>query len=314
MSHLNWKIGLALSLTTALMWGVLPVTIAPIIGPVDPITITFYRLGGGGTILLLWILISKGRHVRANFSLDNIPFILLAVICLSGNYYYWLVGLENTSPATAQVMIQLAPMCLLLGSVWLFKEQFNHKQALGVSIFLFGLLLFFNEKLLQIFTRLDDYSIGILYLLIAVFTWAIYGLAQKRLLRDFGALELIFIILMLSCMVFLPLSSPEQIIHLSNLELGLLIFGGLNTAVAYGCFTAAMHFWETPRVSAVIAIVPVLTLISGVLQQHYLADLLPPEPLNAYSVLGAVIVVIGSSIAALAKRNPAPEAIKKPLL
>ena len=48
MQHHNWKLGLLLSLSTALMWGVLPVSIAPIIGPVDPVTITYYRLGGGG--------------------------------------------------------------------------------------------------------------------------------------------------------------------------------------------------------------------------------------------------------------------------
>lgn len=303
MQHLNWKIGLVLSLITALMWGVLPVSVAPIIGPVDPVTITFFRLGGGGVILFFWILISKGTNVRANFRLDNLGYLIAAVGCLSGNYYFWLVGLEYTSPATAQIMIQLAPMLLLIGSVWLFKEHFNRKQAIGVSIFLLGLLLFFNEKLVAIFSQLDKFSVGIIYLLIAAVTWAIYGLAQKRLLRDFGALELIFVILMMACMVFLPLSAPEQVLDLSNFELGLLVFGGLNTAVAYGCFTAAMHYWETPRVSAVIAIVPVLTLISAYLQQIYLTDLLPPEPINNLSIAGALVVVAGSSIAALARRK-----------
>ena len=285
------------------MWGLLPVSIAPIIGPVDPITITFLRLGGGGVLLFLWIIASKGTAVKANFTAANIGYILIAVLGLSGNYYFWLVGLEYTSPATAQVMIQLAPMMLLIGSVWLFKENFNRKQLIGVCVFAFGLLLFFNEKLLVIFNQLDTYSIGLVFLLIASLTWVIYGLIQKKLLADFGALELIFVFVMLSSLLFLPFSSPEQALSLSGFELGLLVFGGVNTAVAYGCFTAAMHHWETPRVSAVIAIVPVLTLLFGYLQQAFMPDLLPPEPINTISIIGAIVVVVGSSIAALAKQK-----------
>ena len=49
----NWKLGIALSLTTALMWGLLPLALLPIIGAVDYVTITFYRLGGGGCLLLV---------------------------------------------------------------------------------------------------------------------------------------------------------------------------------------------------------------------------------------------------------------------
>lgn len=303
MNQQNWQLGVALSLSTAIMWGLLPVSIAPIIGPVDPITITFYRLSGGGALLLALIFYQKRWDVKANFTLENFPYLALAVIMLAGNYYWWLIGLEYTSPSTAQVMIQLAPMMLSLGSIWLFKESFSRKQLIGLIIFFIGLLLFFNVKLTTLFNDLTRYSTGVLYLLVAAITWAIYGLAQKRLLRDFGALELIFIILIFAAMLFLPFSTPNQAFVLDSVMTGLLVFGGINTAVAYGSFTAAMHYWETPRVSAVIAIVPVLTLSFGYLQQWLWPELLPPEPINNLSIFGAIIVVVGTSITALAKNQ-----------
>ncbi|NNJ72157.1 MAG: DMT family transporter [Enterobacterales bacterium] len=305
MNQYNWKLGVVLSLTTALMWGLLPVSIAPVFGSVDPITITYYRLAGGGSILLIWIYFQKGMNVKANFTWENLPYLVLAVIMIAANYYLWLIGLKYTSPSTAQVMIQIAPMLLLIGSVWLFKELFSRKQFLGLIIFVTGLLLFFNNKLATLFDDLNSYSTGILLLLFAAITWAIYGLAQKRLLRDFGALELIFVILMLASMLFLPFSQPHQAFVLDSVTLGLLIFGGINTAVAYGCFTAAMHYWETPRVSAVIAVVPVLTLFFGYLQQLLWPNLLPPEPINNLSIIGALVVVVGSSITALSRNQKA---------
>ena len=309
MNQQNWQLGLALSLTVALMWGLLPVATAPIIGPLDPVTITFYRLAGGGALLFAWIFYQKRWDVKAEFTLKNFPYLILAVIMLAANYYYWLIGLEYTSPSTAQVMIQLAPMMLLGGSVWLFKEAFSRNQFIGLVVFFIGLLLFFNTKLATLFNDLTRYSTGVLYLFIAAVTWAVYGLAQKRLLRDFGALELIFVIVMLASMIFLPFSDPRAAFTLEPVFIGLLIFGGINTAVAYGSFTAAMHYWETPRVSAVIAIVPVLTLFFGYLQQKIWPELLPPEPINNISILGAIIVVVGTSITALSKKKaPKPAA------
>ena len=64
-----------------------------------------------------------------------------------------------------------------------------------------------------------------------------------------------------------------------------------------------MHYWETPRVSAVIALVPIFTLLTAYLQQNIMPDILPPEPINMISIIGAVIVVVGSSIAALARKK-----------
>jgi len=83
----------------------------------------------------------------------------------------------------------------------------------------------------------------------------------------------------------------------------MLAFTSINTAVAYGCFTEAMHYWDTSRVSAVIAIVPVFTLTIGYLQHQFFPDFLPLEAINNLSIIGAVIVVAGSAIAALAKSS-----------
>jgi len=62
-----------------------------------------------------------------------------------------------------------------------------------------------------------------------------------------------------------------------------------------------MRFWETPRVSAVVAIVPVLSLIIGTILFYFAPDFVPAENLNTLSIIGALVVVVGSSITALSK-------------
>lgn len=299
----NWKLGLILSLITSLMWGFLPFSVAPLLSTLDPYTITFYRFGGGGLLLIIW-LISR-NHKPSKLNLSPITYLLLAIAILSicGNYFYWLKGLELTTPATAQVVIQIAPMLLLLGSVAIYKEAFSFKQGVGVAIFVIGLLLFFNQRLTVLVEEVSIYSLGIFYIIFASIVWAIYALAQKQLLKNFQALELIFIIVTVGSLLFLPFATPADIMKLDTLQMWMLGFAMINTAVAYGCFTEAMRHWDTSRVSAVVAIVPVLTLIIGHMLYSMFPDFLPAESINTLSIIGAIVVVSGSAITALSKSS-----------
>lgn len=297
----NWKLGLVLSLITTLMWGFLPISLVPLLDTIDPFTITFYRLGGGGLLLFIWLWARNNRPAPKALPLKTTLILFIAILGICGNYFYWLKGLDLTSPATAQVVIQIAPMLLILGSVILFKENFSRLQFLGVVIFTTGLLFFFNQRLSDLLTELSGYNLGIFYILFASITWAIYALAQKQLLKHFQALELIFIIVTLGSLLFLPFATPSKIFDLSPFQLSMLAFATMNTAVAYGCFTEAMRHWDTSRVSAVVATVPVITLSIAYLQSQLFPSFLPPEPINFLSIIGAIIVVAGSAITALSK-------------
>ncbi len=304
----NWKLGLILSLITAVMWGFLPYALTPLLTTLDPITITFYRFSGGGLLLFIWLVAKKRTPKPRNLPAKSWFLLFLAIVCICGNYLFWLEGLALTSPATAQVVIQIAPMLLLLGSVVIYKESFGIKQSLGLIIFFIGLGLFFNQRLGTLLDELSSYSLGVFYVVFASVVWTVYALAQKSLLKDFQALELIFIIVTIGSLIFLPFSQPADIFKLDTLQLSMLAFTSINTAVAYGCFTEAMHHWDTSRVSAVVAIVPVLTLTIGYFQYQFFPDFLPQETINNLSILGAIIVVAGSAIAALAKSSSKTDA------
>jgi len=269
----------------------------------DPYTITFYRLAGGGLLLFFWLLSRKHKPSKIKFSLRVVSLLFIAILSICGNYLYWLKGLELTSPATSQVVIQVAPMLLILGSVLIFKEPFSKKQFIGTLIFIVGLLLFFNQRLAGLLSEFSGYNLGVFYVLFSSLLWAIYALAQKSLLKDFQAIELIFIIVSVGACLYIPFATPSKIMELNSLQLSMLLFGAVNTAVAYGCFTEAMRHWEVSRVSAIVATVPILTLALSFLQYRFFPSILPEESFNILSIAGAIVVVVGSAITALSK-NP----------
>src|SRR6187551_1631018 len=113
----NWRLGLALSLTTAVLWGILPIALKFLLQGMDPMTIVWWRFAasaaGLGAFLAWRGSLPKLRGAgRAALSL-----LALATLTLIGNYVLYLVALDHVTPSVTQVVIQLAPLMLLVGGV-----------------------------------------------------------------------------------------------------------------------------------------------------------------------------------------------------
>ena len=130
------------------MWGMLPIALKGVMETLDPLTTTFFRLSLAAVLMTPYLLVRRRLPNRAKLRSPRLVFQLMAAGCmLCGNYGLYIFGLERTSPEAAQIMIQIAPMLLLLAGVFLFKESFSNTQWLGFVAFGLGLILFFNHHL-----------------------------------------------------------------------------------------------------------------------------------------------------------------------
>ena len=206
----NWRLGLGFSLVTAIMWGGLPIALKLVLGEMDTITVTWYRFSVSAAIALLWYGRRSIAAIRRLLSPPLRPITLLAMIGLLANYILYLVGLDKTTAEAAQILIQLAPLLLLLGSVFLFREPFSAPQWLGVAAVVVGLLLFFHHRLRALANLDDGYLLGLLMLVLAAISWAVYGLAQKRLLRHVSASDLLLLLYLAGSLCFLPGASRPR--------------------------------------------------------------------------------------------------------
>ena len=296
----RWKLGILLALSTATMWGVLPIALKGVLETLDPLTTTFFRLSLAAVLITPYLLVRRRLPNRGKLRSPRLFFQLLAAgLLLSGNYGLYIFGLERTSPEAAQVMIQIAPMLLLLAGVFLFKESFSKTQWLGFFAFASGLILFFNHHLGDIFIDLNDYGVGLLMISLAVICWTGYAVMQKILLQEFTSEETMLAIYWLGTLVFLPFCDFSTLGQLTGMQWALLAFCGLNTIIAYGSFAEALLHLEASRVSATIALTPLLTV--GIVQLIPMEGI-TVEPLGVVSLLGAILVVSGSITTAVAKK------------
>jgi drug/metabolite transporter (DMT)-like permease len=299
----NWRLGFTLSLTTAALWGLLPIALKVVLEAMDPLTIVWWRfavaMAGLGAFLAWRGALPRVRGAgRAAAAL-----VAAATLTLVGNFVLYLVALDHATPSVTQVVIQLAPLLLLVGGVVVFHEKLAGIQRAGFAILVAGLLLFFNDRLPELRRPAEGLGLGVALTVGAAISWAIYGLAQKLLLRHFTAQQVLFMIYVGATLLLLPTAHPGEIAALDGLQLGMFAFCCANTLAAYGAFVEALYFWEVSRVSAVIATAPLFTIGAMWLVERLGLGLVAAEGLNALSVTGALMVVAGSIACALAARK-----------
>ena len=297
--------GLVLALTTMVLWGVLPLVLEVVLRALDPVTITGFRFGVSAVAMVVW-LGARGALPRLR-RLSGTGWALLAVatLGLAANYLAYLVGLDLTSPANAQVLIQTAPLLLALGGIVVFRERFTPLQWLGFAVLVCGLGAFFASQLRELAAEITRYLRGVAVIGVAAVTWAGYGLAQKQLLRSLSSQGIMLCIYAGCFLLFLPGTELSRVAELDGAALFALLFAAANTLVAYGAFAAALEHWEASRVSAVLSLTPLATLGFAALGHAWLPAWVPPEALSATSLLGAALVVAGSMTISLGGRRSA---------
>ena len=288
-----------LAASTATMWGILPIMLSGLLNTLDPITTTFFRFSLAGILITPYLIVRRRLVNRHKMTTLNLVIKLLSAgLLLTINYALYILGLEKTSAEASQIMMQISPVLLLLAGVWVFKEQFSLLQWCGFIIFFSGLIMFFSPRFDDVFISLSDYGIGLLMLIGAAVSWVGYAIIQKVLLREFNAEETMLVFYWIGALVFLPFSDFDTLGQLTSLQWLLLALCGFNTLIAYGCFSEAMVHIEVSRVSAVIAMTPLVTV--SIVQLIPIPGIIA-EPLFLISLVGAVCVVGGSIITATCK-------------
>ena len=147
--------GFFLSLITAVLWGVLPVFLQICLQALDSMTITWIRFLFAGLVVFV-LLVSRNALPNILKQLPRSQFILLiAALALVVNYVSNVKSLDYVNPETVQVVMQIAPILLMLGGIVFYNEHLNRLEIIGAIILFVGLGLFFSPNLGRLFSSIN---------------------------------------------------------------------------------------------------------------------------------------------------------------
>ncbi len=295
--------GLALSFVTTVLWGLLPIALKGLLELMDAYTIVWYRLVVSSLFLFIFISRRQGMPSPFKLKMHLVYLLIITSLGLCGNYILYIMGLDNITPSAAAIVIQLALVFMLLGSLIIFKESFNTMQWAGFIVLVIGMGLFFNNRIDELVYRLSSFTTGVFLIIAAAASWAIYALTQKQLLNSFPSEKIMLFIYLSGVLLFLPFAKPSTLFQLDTVGLLLLGFCAFNTLFAYGCFAEALDHMESSRVVMVTALTPLITVVGMILTALFFPGYISPENLNSLSITGAIIVVVGSMMSSLSKEK-----------
>ncbi|MCG8591313.1 MAG: DMT family transporter [Proteobacteria bacterium] len=121
-------LGFALAACTMVLWGMLPLALEALLERLDPVTLTWFRFGFSALALAPLLAWRRELPRFDRLGRHGWGLLLVATGFLAANYLSYLLGLDRTNAASAQVLIQAAPLLLALGGIAVFGERFARLQ------------------------------------------------------------------------------------------------------------------------------------------------------------------------------------------
>ena len=290
----RWGLGLVLSLFTILVWGGLPIVLKIMLISLDAFTMTWYRFVVAA--VLMGIIVYRQGHFGLVRQLRGgyLPVFLAAVIGFSCAYVFYPQSLQYITPSAAQVINQISLLFLLLGAMLVFHEKMTLVQVLGLMLLTGGIFLFFNPQLSELLSGTSAMIPGILWVVAAALCLSVYTLTQKQLLQILPTSFILFLVYLVGSILILPFVHFELLLEQDTRQMILLNASALISLVAFVTLVESLKHLEVYRVSMVLAVVPLITVVDMMIVSPLVPGLLQPENLGFLSVSGAVLVVIGS--------------------
>ncbi len=290
------KLGLSMALLTAFLWAVLAIKLKLTLKYIDSYSIVWFRLTFAFVFLLIVKLIKAPREILI---LKAPPLKgLIASLALGANYLFYMKGVEFTSASNAQILIQLAPVGLILVGIFLFKEWPTKIQVLGFTLALIGFALFYQDQLsATLAVNQHSFREGNIWLIVGAFAWTLFAALQKPLLKFYDPQQLNLLLYGVASLVLIPFTNWSSFLSLPPIAWTLLISLGLNTVVAYGALPIAFQNLPTSQVSLIIAANPLLTIFIMTLFSAFEVSWIAPEHIARLGFFAAGLVVCGVVLA-----------------
>jgi drug/metabolite transporter (DMT)-like permease len=264
-----------------------------------PLTTTLLRY----IVALLFLgLLSTNRKIFprpagiawVSFRRDLFYFALLGLFGIVGYHFFFFSSLHYTRVANTAIINATNPIVTGMMAAAFIKEKLTLKNYIGIAGAVAGVLLLISQSHTVpgnfALAFLSDLNIGDLLMLLAVISWAAYGIIIKKLSNRYSGLILTIYAFVFGVLELLILTIFENPVG----QLRTMSLGSLLSVLYMGIFASAVGIWlynlsieaigPTRTSSLVYSLVPIFTAV--------LAGLFFAEPITAVMVISGGLIII----------------------
>lgn len=278
-------LGYLLLLAAACCWGMIgPVSRYAFEAGIEPLEVAFWRA------FLAWFLfgfhawVAEATAVQSRHALG---VALFAVLCVAVFYGAYQRAVDEGGAALASVLLYTAPAWVALLARWMLGERITRVKLAAIFVTLAGVVLVaFDGQTASAPSRTSALAIG--FGLLSGFTYSLYFIFGKTLLRHYATPTLFLYALPLGSALLYPLVRFNE----KNLVawLSILFIAVVSTYLAYLAYYAGLRYLEATRAAVVVTIEPVVAaLFAWLWWDERFAGF---GWLGSVAILGAVLLII----------------------
>ena len=264
---------------------------------IPPFTLNFYRWSFAWLILAPFTLreiILKKDYILKNSKLIIILGITSITIFNSIVYY----SLNFTQVISGVLMISTIPVMIIIFCSLLKIEKTNIYQILGVIFSLSGVLVIITKADLIVLLNLN-FNKGDLWMVVAMFSWALYSALLRKKRLELSQLSLLQTIISTGLIFLLPAYLIELSLgHKASIQLPFVL---TLTYVVFFPGLASFIFWikgisiiGSNRSGIFLHLMPIFSTIMAILIFN--------EKFMIYHLIGALLIVTGIILSSKGKQ------------
>lgn len=257
--------------------------------PYSSALVAFFR-GAVATLILLLVHLIRKRHFDWNALKANLAKLLISGALIGFNWVLLFESYRFTSVSIATVCYYMAPVFIMISSVFTLHEKITAKKAICVVLAMLGVVLVSGILGTQN-EQSQNNLIGVLLGLSAALLYACVVNINKRIENVDGMDRTIFQMgpAAIAVLPYWLLTDNIGAIQIEAIPLlWLLVAAVINTALAYDLYFGAIEHVPAQSAALMSYIDPAVAII--------LSAIVLGERLNAISIIG-VILILGSAIA-----------------
>ena len=275
-------------LAVAVIWGLNFTVVKAALAEIEPLAFNALRFPCAA--VAVWIMLRAGGRRLLPERKDWSIVLLLGIV---GHVFFqmgFIFGLDWTLTGNAALLLSTSPVWVLVLSAAMGRERFNPAIAGGVLATLAGMVVLVTGGPEEVGTG----RIGDLFVLGAAFSWGVYTVVGRRMVRRRGALQTTAWTLWAG-LPFIVLAGAPDLVRMDwgavSLQawLGVVYAGVFAIGIAYLLWYRGVRLIGQNRTSVYQNLVPVFALVS--------AWLWLSETPTAQQLIGAGIILSGVVVA-----------------
>ncbi len=281
-------LGSLFALTATALWSGNFIVARCLSNSIPPISLAFWRW----TVAVIFLTPFAIHGLIKDWELLQKHFSYLLITSIFGvsifNTLIYLAGQSTTAINLSLISITF-PVFIIVISRFLYKEKITLKNALGILLVLFGVLLIISKGSLSILLQLS-FAKGDLWMLLAAIIFAIYSILLKQKPNTIPILSFQYSSFILGLILLLPFYlfefyTSEAVIYDSDSIISILYIGICASLLAFIFWNKSIALIGPSKSGMIYYTLP---LFSGLL-----AYIILKESLGIIHILSAILIISG---------------------